>query len=178
MKAGSRRRNGLRMTARALTLRTLHCRRIFSGRLQHKPSPSTEPTMTRIYLTAVGILYILLAYRCTTAADETAAAVGLKLIGSSGQSEFITVYGGLELGLGLFFLAPLVLPKTQRSAVTACALIHLSLAIFRTGTFLTAAEPLSAMTKKLAAGEWILAISSVAMLTMWSGQRPAAGTDE
>jgi hypothetical protein len=60
----------------------------------------------RVFLAAVGLLYAGLAAYCAAAPDKAATTVGLEPRGGSGRSEFLTVYGGLELGLALVFLLP------------------------------------------------------------------------
>ncbi len=51
--------------------------------------------MERIFLAIVGAAYILLAGWCSLMPDKTSKAVGFTLQPGSGQSEFLTVYGGL-----------------------------------------------------------------------------------
>lgn len=50
------------------------------------------------------LLYVAFAAWCTFAPRSTATAMGYSSLTASGQSEFLVVYGGLQLGLGLFFL--------------------------------------------------------------------------
>lgn len=59
--------------------------------------------MTRSILLAVGLLYLGLGVWCFLLPDLAAGSVGFGLEGASGRSEFLVVYGGLEVGLGLFF---------------------------------------------------------------------------
>ncbi|MCA8951121.1 MAG: hypothetical protein KDE27_16565 [Planctomycetes bacterium] len=54
-----------------------------------------------ISLAVVGVVYLALGIWCTIAPRSTAAGVGFELRGGAGMSEFVTVYGGLEVGLGL-----------------------------------------------------------------------------
>ncbi len=49
------------------------------------------------------VLYLGLGLWCAAKPAKTAASVGFSLNGSHGQSEFIVVYGGLELAMGVFF---------------------------------------------------------------------------
>ena len=51
--------------------------------------------MERIFLTVIGVAYLLLAAWCTFAPARTSQAVGFDLKPGSGQSEFLVVYGGL-----------------------------------------------------------------------------------
>ena len=71
------------------------------------PSPSLVPVVTsisRFFLAFVGIAYIGLGIWCAVAPEKTSKAVGFALQPGQGQSEFLTVYGGLEVALGLLFV--------------------------------------------------------------------------
>ena len=70
--------------------------------------------MTRTFLAIVGIAYLVLAVWCALKPGQTSNSVGLTLQPGSGQSEYLVVYGGLQLGLGLFFLWPLLQHETER----------------------------------------------------------------
>ena len=84
--------------------------------------------MTRIYLAIVGVLYLLLALWCAMQPSKTATSIGLELRPGSGQSEYFTVYGGLQLALGLVFLIPLIRPEFLSASLMTCLLVHGSLA--------------------------------------------------
>ncbi len=119
--------------------------------------------MARVYLAIVGLAYWALAAWCALLPETTSASVGFDLRPGSGQSEYLTVYGGLEFGLGLVFLWPLWRPETTRFALMVCLAIHASLVVFRSASFLLYAD-IPSMTYGLAIGEWILMLSSVALL--------------
>lgn len=116
--------------------------------------------LERIFLTVVGLLYAGLGVWCAASPDHTSQVVGLRPEGGSGRSEFITVYGGLEMGLALVFLAPLVWPQHARTALVACLLVHASLVAFRGVTLLTI-PGIGGATYKLAAGEWIILLAAL-----------------
>ncbi|MEY3457264.1 MAG: hypothetical protein RL215_421 [Planctomycetota bacterium] len=119
--------------------------------------------MTRLFCTGVGILYAYLAAWCSLSPQETSRLVGFELRPGSGQSEFLVVYGGLELGLALILLWPLVQPSAARLALVNCTLIHGCLVVFRTVSFglFRGIEP---MTWKLAAGEWVIFLAGAGLL--------------
>ncbi|MFM7163728.1 MAG: hypothetical protein ACKO3T_00680 [Planctomycetaceae bacterium] len=119
--------------------------------------------LARLFLTAVGALYAYLAWWCSVSPAETSQLVGFQLIGGSGKSEFLTVYGGLEAGLAAIFLMPLLRPALQYSALLNCTLVHLALVAFRTAGFVLFAD-IQTMTVKLAAGEWVILILSALLL--------------
>jgi hypothetical protein len=123
--------------------------------------------MTRIFLALVGILYVLLALWCAIAPENTSQSVGFTLQPGSGQSEFLTVYGGLELGLGIMFLLPFYTQESLRFSLLTCVIVHGSLVLFRTvGFFLF--NGFESTTFYLAGGEWLIFLIS---LTLWCLQK-------
>ncbi len=120
---------------------------------------------TKIYLAIVALIYLALAIWCTADSGTTSEKVGFELKGGSGQSEFVAVYGGLEFGMALIFLMPLVWNDSTRFALMACLLIHGSLVIFRTIGYFTFSD-IGSFTHRLAAGEWVIFIISVVIWFM------------
>lgn len=118
--------------------------------------------MERIFLAIVGAAYILLAGWCSLMPDKTSKAVGFTLQSGSGQSEFLTVYGGLELALGIAFLWPLYRPTEVAFPLFLCLLIHGCLVAFRTAGFLFF-NGIPTMTYSLAATEWIIFIGAASL---------------
>jgi len=116
--------------------------------------------IAKVYLGLVGLLYAGLAIWCSVSPATTSDKVGFELKSGSGQSEFLTVYGGLELGMALIFLLPLIRSEYLGSSLMACVLIHVCLVLFRTISFYLYAD-LSSMTYKLAAGEWVILILGI-----------------
>ncbi len=118
--------------------------------------------MARIFLVAVGILYAYLAIWCSLKPAETSGLVGFDLRPGSGQSEFLSVYGGLEMGMACIFLWPLWRPKQLESSLLACLLIHGCLVLFRgVGFFLY--SDIQRMTYQLAVGEWVIFLASAGL---------------
>jgi hypothetical protein len=60
--------------------------------------------MANAYLYFNAFLYAAFALWCTVAPTDTAFAVGYETLSRSGLSEYLVVYGGLELGLAFFFV--------------------------------------------------------------------------
>jgi hypothetical protein len=115
--------------------------------------------MPRIFLAIVGAAYIVLAGWCSIMPDKTSKAVGFTLQSGSGQSEFLTVYGGLELALGIAFLWPLYRPAEVAFRLFLCLLIHGCLVAFRTAGFVFYSG-IPTMTYSLAVTEWIIFIGA------------------
>ncbi|MCP4463122.1 MAG: hypothetical protein GY819_10045, partial [Planctomycetaceae bacterium] len=109
------------------------------------------------------LIYTALAIWCSLQPAITSEKVGFTLQGDSGKSEFMTVYGGLELGLALVLFACVFRPEFTIPGVLACVLIHGSLVVFRTISLVLypAVEPL---TWRLAAGEWGILLAGCAIL--------------
>jgi hypothetical protein len=124
------------------------------------PADQTERiTMARVFLAIVGAAYLVLAAWCAIWPDTTSASVGFTLQPGSGQSEFLTVYGGLQVAIGFAFLWPMYRPSDIRLPLFLCLLIHGCLVVFRTLSFgLYSGVP--ATTMVLAATEWIIFIGA------------------
>ena len=115
--------------------------------------------MARIFLAIVGAAYLVLAVWCAIMPDKTSKSVGLTLQAGAGQSEFLTVYGGLQLALGLAFLWPLYRPADIAFPLVLCLLIHGCLVGFRTLGFLLYSG-IPSTTMLLAATEWIIFVAA------------------
>lgn len=111
--------------------------------------------MTRTFLLIVGTAYLLLGLWCTVALEAASRSVGFTLEPGQGQSEFQVVYGGLELGLGLVFLWPLLQPDTTTIVLRICLIIHGCLVAFRTLAFVRF-QDFSQITYLLAGVEWLI----------------------
>jgi hypothetical protein len=59
--------------------------------------------MTTIYLWLNAALYALFALWCTLSPLRTAQNIGFLELSPGGSSEYLVVYGGMELGLAFFF---------------------------------------------------------------------------
>ncbi|TWT66316.1 hypothetical protein Pla123a_47100 [Posidoniimonas polymericola] len=116
--------------------------------------------IARIYLALVGVLYAALAFYCSLKPGEAAQKVGFERLGDSGKSEFLTVYGGLEFGLALLLLAPVVRPATTGYALFACIAVHGSLVAFR-AVSVAFYRDISPFTTRLAIGEWVIFLLSL-----------------
>lgn len=117
--------------------------------------------MTRGLLALIGILYIGLGLWCALQPATTSATVGFVLQPGAGQSEFLTVYGGLEVGLGIAFLLPLIQPAWERSTLVQCLCLHGAIVAFRTVGFVLFPN-LPRATLQLATGEWV-----ILLLCLW-----------
>lgn len=124
--------------------------------------------MARIYLAILALLYLILAAWCSWSPATVSEKAGLRLTPGAGQSEFLTVYGGLELGLALAFIVPVFRPEATQTVLLICVLIHGSLVVFRTASFLLYAG-FTSTTYTLACCEWLLFVSSL-IISYWSSR--------
>ena len=120
--------------------------------------------MERIFLAFVGVAYIVLAIWCSVAPKTTSQAVGFNLRPGSGQSEFLVVYGGLELALGILFLLPLIRNEQTLFSLQACLIIHACLVLFRSLGFVSFTG-IETKTYILAMVEW--GIFFAALVLWW-----------
>lgn len=118
--------------------------------------------MMRFFLTLIGIIYVLFAIWCAVAPDATSQAVGFIVKPGSGQSEFLTVYGGLELALGIVFLWPLYQKEVTRFSLYVCMIVHGCLVLFRTIGFFVFTG-FGSTTYSLAGGEWLIFLMSLTL---------------
>ena len=77
----------------------------------------------------------------------------------SGQSEFLTVYGGLEFAIVGVFLWPLVQRDSTKFALLCCLWLHGCLVAFRSFGFLLYHD-VPSTTYALAATEWAIFLAS------------------
>lgn len=115
--------------------------------------------MAKLFLAIVGCAYLGLALWCALSPESTSRAVGFTLSPGAGQSEFLTVYGGLEFALGLLFLWPVIQRGDPRHSLLMCLVIHASLVAFRSVGFLIF-DGLGTTTYSLAATEWLIMIGA------------------
>lgn len=59
--------------------------------------------MSALYLYVNAALYLLFAVWCTFGMSSTASAMGFTALSNGGRSEYLTIYGGLQVGLAIAF---------------------------------------------------------------------------
>jgi len=93
--------------------------------------------MAKAFLIFNGVLYVALALWCTILPNQTSQAIGLGLPNSSAKSEYIVVYGGLELAMGAFFLLCAFRPELLGAGLWYALLTYGCLMVFRWATIFT-----------------------------------------
>jgi hypothetical protein len=125
--------------------------------------------VARIFVCLIGVLYVGLGLYCSLLPGRASKSVGFQLDPGSGQSEFLTVYGGLEVGMGLVFLLPLLRPAETEFALRACLIIHGCLVLFRSIGF-ALFRNFASTTYNLAIGEWVILLASAVF--WWQVRKP------
>lgn len=123
--------------------------------------------MPKYILAIVGLLYLGLSLWCATAQATTSQKVGLTRQPGQGESEYLTVYGGLQMALAIMFLIPLIWESTLSPMLLSCVIVHACLVFFRTVGFVQFSG-FTKMTYQLAAGEWIIFVVSLGLLVRQS----------
>lgn len=144
---------------------------ILAQRIRELPrKPQMIPA--KIFLVVVGLLYLALGLWCSLDPKTTSEKVGFQLQPGSGQSEFVTVYGGLELGMALIFLMPLIWHDSTRFALIGCLLMHASLVLFRTTAYFRFTG-IDSFTHRLAIGEWVILLAAGILLFVTKSNPPS-----
>ena len=93
--------------------------------------------MVTIYLWLNAVMYVGLGVWCTVAPDTTSRSLGFAFTKPGARSEYITVYGGMEFGLGVFFLLCALNSAWRDAGLLFGLTLYGGLAIWRIYTFLT-----------------------------------------
>jgi hypothetical protein len=126
----------------------------------------------KCYLITMGVIYVFLGLWCAVLPQKSSTAVGFELQPGQGQSEFFTVYGGLEVGIGLLFLIPIFVKGDMRTVLLACVLLHAGLVGFRTISFILYAE-FATTTYILATLEWLIFLTSTVLFCLYKTKQCA-----
>lgn len=122
--------------------------------------------MVNAYLYLNAALYALLALWCTLFPQTTASAVGYQVLSKSGQSEYLVIYGGLQLGMAFLF-AYFARTRQPRNGLVLALAFYVPIVLYRAFT-LAKLWPVEPTTMLLAALEWCLLIAGV---LLWTGLR-------
>jgi len=113
--------------------------------------------MIAAYLWLNALLFLGFAGWCTLKPNETAKALGYEALSRGGQSEYLVIYGGLQLGLAAAF-ALFAWQQTQRTTGLAFALcLYGGIVLYRAVTLWTYG-PVPALTWAVAALELVLLV--------------------
>lgn len=122
--------------------------------------------MLEVYLYFNAALYAVFALWCTFAPARTAATVGYAALSRSGVSEYLVVYGGLQLGMGLFFFY-CAYAGLQRAGLAFALFLYVPIVLYRVVT-VARQWPVDSATLMVGTLEALLLISALAL---WWKQR-------
>lgn len=80
--------------------------------------------MVVAYLAFNAVLYAALGVWCAVAPETTSAFLGFALVGPAGTSEYLAVYGGLQLGFAAYFGLAAASRRHRPSALAFAALVY------------------------------------------------------
>ncbi len=89
-----------------------------------------------LYLYVNAALYLLFALWSTVSPWKVSANIGYMALSASGRSEFLVVYGGLELGLAALFAYLAAQPQLQRPGVLIALFFYVPIVVYRLVTVL------------------------------------------
>lgn len=95
------------------------------------------------YLIVNAIMYIIFGAWCAYSPQGTAAGVGFTLLGDKGVAEYVAVYGGLEFGVGIFYLLCALNPSLNQIGVLFSLCFYSGIVLFRTFAILRLGSDIS-----------------------------------
>lgn len=122
--------------------------------------------MATAYLYLNAVVYLLFAVWCTFAPARTATAVGYATLTRSGQTEYLTIYGGLQLGLAVLF-AWFAWTQQMRTGLVLAMALYVPIVLYRS-VGLVRWWPVETTTLLLAATEWLML--AAALWLWWQGR--------
>jgi hypothetical protein len=90
--------------------------------------------MASAYLYLNAALYLLFAVWCTVAPSSTAKNIGYSSLSSGGHSEYLVIYGGLQLGLAALFWLVARNPGTLRLGLLLSIGLYAPIVLYRIAT--------------------------------------------
>jgi hypothetical protein len=120
--------------------------------------------MSAAYLYLNAVLYLGFAAWCTFQPSATSAKLGYHTLSSGGRSEYLVIYGGLQLGLAAMFWLMARDPTLNHTGVLLAVLLYLPIVVYRAIT-VARQWPVTSVTiatgglevALLVAGSWIYA---------------------
>lgn len=119
--------------------------------------------MASVYLYINSALYLLFAVWCTLAPTSTAKNIGYTSLSTGGHSEYLVIYGGLQVGLAALFWLLARNPGTLRLGLLVAIGIYAPIVLFRIITVIRF-WPVGALTVGTGILETSLLIAALAIL--------------
>jgi len=124
--------------------------------------------MVAAYLWLNALVYAAFSLWCTVRPAQTAAASGYLTLDASGRSEYLVVYGGLQVGIAAFYALLALTPDLHRLGLLFSLAIYTAIVGYRVVTVLLF-RPVSGVTLAIGAMEIALLIAAV---LLWMLRRP------
>jgi hypothetical protein len=123
--------------------------------------------MQAAYLYLNALLYLLFAVWCSFAPQQTAASLGYESLTSGGRSEYLVVYGGLQVGLAVTFWLLARNSDWHRAGVVVALSLYAPIVLYRSVT-VARHWPVGGLTLATAGLEAVLLLGA-----LWLVRRPA-----
>lgn len=87
--------------------------------------------MTTAFLWLNAAMYAVFAVWCTVAPGKTSEAIGFAFTKGGARSEYLVVYGGMELGFAVFFALCALRPAWATGGLVFATCLYAALALYR-----------------------------------------------
>lgn len=121
----------------------------------------------KFYLWLNAFLYAVLAIWCTVQHTKTASGTGYTGLDNSGHSEYLVIYGGLQLGLVAIYAYLATKPEYLRLGVLLSIFLYTPIVIYRIITVIKY-DPVSPITLGTSGLEVALLLAAIGL---WFGKR-------
>jgi len=129
--------------------------------------------MIRIYFWVNAAIYALIGLACMLNPERLARVVGYYTMDNSGSSDFLVVYGGLELGLALFYFLLAGSEEREGVGLLFSLCLYGGLVAFRLPSLLLY-DPVRWVTHATAGLELLLLLGAIVLRARHRQRRPLA----
>ena len=121
-----------------------------------------------VYLWLNSALYLLFAIWVTLSPWRTAANIGFEKLSAAGRSEYLVVYGGMELGFALFFAITALSDQYRRIGLIFALCLYVPIVLYRVIT-VPLFWPVASTTLVVAGLELVLLVWGAVLLLRHAG---------
>lgn len=119
-------------------------------------------SLTTVFLYVNAGLYAVFALWCTFARERTAHAIGYLQRSNAGNSEYLTVYGGLQWGMAVMFALLAAHSAPESLALSISVGLYVPIVAYRWLTIVRFA-PVGGMVKGVAVLETLLLVAALGL---------------
>ena len=87
--------------------------------------------MVVAYLYINALLYFVFGLLCTVWATDTSKNLGYSVLSRSGESEYLVVYGGMQVGLAVIFAWLAQTPTTREMGLQFALCLYIPIVLYR-----------------------------------------------